>query len=181
MERGAEMEARNRADGTDDVTAFFGRWVGGSNAGDWDAVAAMITDEAELRDPLIATPVRGREAFLERARAQYEPFPDGELHIVGAPFVAVDGREIAYRWRFTGTHLRPVRPPGFAPTGRPVSVDGASVLRLVDGRVASVELLFDTTDVARQLLAAPPAGSRLEVAVAAAQRVRARWARRRRR
>lgn len=179
MGHGAEIEARNRAEGTDDVRGFFARWIRCSNAGDWDAVDAMITDDAELRDPMLVVPVRGRGAFLERARAQYEPFPDGEVHIVGDPFVAVDGREVAYRWRFTGTHLRPVRPPGFAPTGRPVAVDGMSVLRLVEGRVASVQLVFDTTDVARQLLAAPPAGSRLEVAVAAAQRIRARSARRR--
>lgn len=181
MDHGAEIEARNRADGTDDVREFFARWIGCSNARDWDAVDAMITDDAELRDPMVAAPVRGREAFLERARAQYEPFPDGEVHLVGDPFVAVDGREVAYLWRFTGTHLRPVRPPGFAPTGRQVAIDGTSVLRLVDGRVASVQLVFDTTDVARQLLAAPPAGSRLEVAIAAAQRIRARSARRRRR
>ncbi len=162
----------------DEVRGFFTRWLELSNAGDWDAVAAMMHPEIVLRDPMMAEPARGKDAALARARGQYEPFPDGRATMVGEPFVAVDGPELAYRWRFTGTHLRPVDPPGFAPTGLGVEVDGTSVLRFDGPRVVAATLFFDTTQVARQLLAAPRAGGRLEHAVALGQRLRVGFRRR---
>lgn len=54
-------------------------------------------------------------------------------------------------------------PPGFAPTGNHVEVEGTSVLRFHDREVIEATLYFDTTQVARQLLAAPREGRRLEV------------------
>jgi hypothetical protein len=158
----------------DEVETFFDAWVGHSNAGRWDDVASMMHPDIAYADPMSAEPARGRAAAVSRARQQYAPFPDGVVELVGAPFVATTGGELAYRWRFGGTHERPVVPPGFAPTGLRVTVEGASVLRLADGLVTAATLYFDATDVARQLLAAPPAGSRLELIIAAGQRVRVR-------
>lgn len=169
-----------------EVEAFFDGWVGHSNAGRWDAVASMMHPDVVYADPMSPEPARGRAAAIARAQQQYAPFPDGVVALVGAPFVATTGSELAYRWRFTGTHERPVVPPGFAPTGLRVTVEGTSVLRLADGLVIADTLYFDATDVARQLLAAPPAGSPLERVIAVTQRVRvairdgrARWRRRR--
>lgn len=73
---------------------------------------------------------------------------------------------------------RAVDPPGFAPTGRRVEIEGCSVLRFRDRQVVDVRLFFDTTDAARQLLAAPAAGSPLERVAVLAQRPRAWWSRR---
>ena len=128
----------------DEVRSFFTRWLDGSNAGAWDTVAAMMHPRIELIDPMLPTAARGRTASLERAKAQYAPFPDGRVTMVGSPFVSLDRPEIAYRWRFEGTHLRRIDPPGFSPTGREVAVDGSSVLELRDGQVLRVALFFDT-------------------------------------
>lgn len=156
----------------DEVRGFFDAWITSSNAGDWDAVATLMHADVVIADPMYGEPAVGRPAALERVREQYAPFPDGAIAMVGDPFVALDEPELAYRWRFTGTHRRRIDPPGFAATGLPVTLDGTSVLRFVDGLVASVTLSFDTTTVARQLLAAPPAGSPLERGIALAQRAR---------
>lgn len=157
-----------------EVETFFAAWVGHSNAGRWDDVASMMHPAIAYADPMSAEPARGRAAAVARAQQQFAPFPDGVVELVGAPFVATSGSELAYRWRFSGTHERPVVPPGFAPTGLRVTVEGASVLQLVDGLVIAATLYFDATDVARQLLAAPPAGSPLEHVIAGAQRIRVR-------
>lgn len=162
----------------DEVRGFFTRWLEHSNDGDWEAVAALMHPDIVLTDPMMAEPARGRDAALARARGQYEPFPDGHVVMIGEPFVAVEGPELAYRWRFSGTHLRRIDPPGFAPTGLPVVVEGTSVLRFDGHCVVAASLFFDTTEVARQLLAAPPAGGRLERTVALGQRIRV-WVRRR--
>lgn len=153
---------------------FFRRWITSGNDGDWDRMAGLLHDDVVVEDPMASHPVRGVRDALARVQAQYAPFPDGTIEMLGAPFVSVDEPELAYRWQFTGTSTRRIDPPGFAPTGLPVRLRGTSVLRFQDRRVIRVALFFDTTDVARQLLAAPPAGSRLEHAVAAAQRLRVR-------
>jgi hypothetical protein len=58
------------------------RWVGGSNAGDWEAVGEMMHPAIAIRDPMMGAPARGRRDALERAKGQYAPFPDG---VVDAP------------------------------------------------------------------------------------------------
>jgi predicted ester cyclase len=157
-----------------ETRTFFDRWIGSSNRGEWDELATMMHDEILITDPMMPEPAEGKVAAIERARAQYEPFPDGVVTMIGDPFVALDQPELAYRWRFTGTHLRAVKSPGFAPSGRSVEVDGCSVLRFRHGHVVAVDLFFDTTSVARQLLAAPLAGSPMESVIALSQRLRVR-------
>lgn len=162
--------------GRDEASAeqFFRDWLDVSNRGDWAAFERMLHDEVTLLDPLLPEPARGQAAVVARARGQYLPFPDGRAEKLGAALTAEGGTRLAYRWRFTGTHTRPIDPPGFAPTGNRISLDGMSLLELDDGLVRSVELFFDTTAVARQVGAAPPPGSRLERGVVLAQRLRAR-------
>jgi ketosteroid isomerase-like protein len=108
----------------EDVRAFFTAWIESNNGGDWDRVAQLVHPHVVLLDPMTPEPARGRAATVLRAKAQYEPFPDGRVEMIGDAFVSLAGDELAYRWRFVGTHLRPVHPPGFAPTGRRVGIEG---------------------------------------------------------
>ena len=162
----------------EDVRKFFGDWLDRADAGDWDGFARLLHPDVVLTDPMMPEPARGRAEALERARGQYEPFPDGRMEMLGDPFVSLEEPELSYRWRFVGTHLRAIDPPGFAPTGQRVEIEGVSVLRFRDQLVVEVRLFFDATDAARQLLAAPPIGSPIERVVVLAQRTRARSSRR---
>lgn len=162
----------------DDVRVFFTTWIDSNNNGDWDSVAQLLHPDVVLVDPMTPQPARGRAAGVARARAQYAPFPDGRIETIGSAFVSLDEPELSYRWRFVGTHLRPVRPPGFAATGRRVAIEGTSVLRFRDHLVVDVRVFFDATDAARQMLAAPRAGSPLERVVVLSQRLRAKTRRR---
>lgn len=161
-----------------DVRAFFTAWIGHGNAGEWDRFVTMMHPDIVLADPMMVEPARGRAQAFNRAKAQYAPFPDGRLEMLGDPFVSLEEPELAYRWRFVGTHLGAIDPPGFAPTGRRVEIEGTSVLRFRDQQVVDVRLFFDATEAARQLLAAPSADSPLEHIAVLAQRLRARWSRR---
>lgn len=163
-----------RAPRTDtEVRVFFHGWLDGSNAGDWATVAALMHPEIALWDPMMAAPARGRGDALERVKAQYAPFPDAQVEMLGDPFVSLGEPELAYRWRFTGTHLGPIDPPGFAPTGLPVESEGVSVLRFEGALVREATLFLDAAGFARQILAAPPAGSPLERGMVISQRLRA--------
>jgi predicted ester cyclase len=172
------MDAYGASSLPEDARAFFAAWIGHGNAGEWGRFATMMHPDIVLADPMMAEPARGREQAFDRARAQYAPFPDGRLEMIGDPFVSLEEPEFAYRWRFLGTHLHAIDPPGFAPTGRRVEIEGTSVLRFRDQQVVDVRLFFDATDAARQLLAAPSAGSPLEQLAVLVQRLRAWWSRR---
>jgi predicted ester cyclase len=162
-----------------EVRDFFGGWLDGSNAGDWETVAALMHPDIVLSDPMMVAPARGRRDALDRVKGQYAPFPDALVEMLGDPFVSLSEPELVYRWRFSGTHLEPIVPPGFAATGRRVEADGVSVLRFEGGLVREATLIFDATDVARQILAAPPAGSAVERGIVLGQRLRAGLHRRR--
>jgi hypothetical protein len=71
-----------------------------------------------------------------------------------------------------------VEPPGFAPTGRRMQVDGVDLWRMRDGRIARYRAFYDVTDLARQLGIVPPSGSRAERMTVALQHFQARFLRR---
>lgn len=177
-ERGEALDTHDAPGLPDDARGFFTAWTGHANAGEWDRFATMMHPDIVLTDPMMVEAARGCEPVLDRVKAQYTPFPDGRMEMIGDPFVSLEEPELAYRWRFLGTHLRAIDPPGFAPTGRRVEIEGTSVLRFRDQQVVDVRLFFDATDAARQLLAAPSAGSPLEQVAVLAQRLRALWSRR---
>jgi hypothetical protein len=52
----------------------------------------------------------------------------------------------------TATNLGPLDPPGFAPTGRRLEVQGVDMLDFRDGQVSSIRTYFDVLRAAEQLL-----------------------------
>lgn len=178
IQRSDALDTHDARSLPDDARAFFAAWIGHANAREWGRFVTMMHPDIVLTDPMMVEPARGRAPALVRVKAQYTPFPDGRMEVVGDPFVSLEEPELAYRWRFLGTHLHGIDPPGFAPTGRRVEIEGTSVLRFRDQQVVDVRLFFDATEAARQLLAAPSAGSPVERVAVLAQRLRAWWSRR---
>jgi ketosteroid isomerase-like protein len=95
------------------------------------------------------------------------------------PHRSVQGDQVAWRRRMRGTMTGPLDPPGFAPAGRAMEVEGVDLWTLRDGRISGYRAFYDTNDLARRLGIAPPAGSRAEQAMVALQRLQARGLRRR--
>jgi len=85
----------------------------------------------ELYDPGFTGGNYGGVPGLKAAVTSYrKSFPD--LHFTIEDAVA-EGERIAYRWIARGTHQGEFA--GIAPTDRPITVTGITILRIVDGKI----------------------------------------------
>jgi steroid delta-isomerase-like uncharacterized protein len=166
---------------TFDLAAFCARYQAAWNDHDPAAMAALLTDDIVWEDPALGEPACGVAAVQEFMRGSWIGFPDLRFDESDHPHRTAGGDQIAWRWRMRGTMTGPLDPPGFAPTGQAMEVEGVDLWTLRDGRICRYRAFYDMNDVARQLGIAPPAGSRGEKAMVALQRLQARAAARRRR
>jgi predicted ester cyclase len=106
-------------------------------------------------------------------------FPDLRFAEPDPPFLTERGDQVMWAWRMTGTFTgRPIDPPGFAPTGRAMSVLGVDLWIMRDGRIADYTAVYDANDLARQLGIVPEPGSSVERGMVAMQKLQARFMRR---
>lgn len=131
----------------------------------------------EFTDPAIGT-VHGRAAVADWLRTCVRAFPDYRFEEPEPAYLARDGTKAILPWRMLGTNTGPIDPPGFAPTGRPLVLDGVDHWWFRDGLVARYRADYDSTGMARQLGLVPERGSRGERAMVRLQRLSARLKRR---
>ena len=163
---------------TGDLGAFTTGYLAAWNGRDSSAVAPFVTEDVEWHDPVLPAPARGLpevQAFMEDS---WRAFPDLRFTEPDPPHLSTTGDLVAWAWRMEGTMQGPIEPPGFAPTGRRMAVDGVDLWRMRDGRIAHYRAFYDMTELARQLGIMPPAGSRAEKATVGLQRLQARLLRR---
>jgi steroid delta-isomerase-like uncharacterized protein len=161
-----------------DLPAFCARYLAAWNDHDPPAMAALLTDDIVWEDPALPAPARGVAAVQDFMRAGWRGFPDLRFDATDTPHLTAGGDQVAWRWRMRGTMTGPLDPPGFAPTGRAMEVEGVDLWELRDGRIARYRAFYDLNDMARQLAIAPAPGSRGEKAMVALQRLQARMLRR---
>lgn len=139
--------------------------------GRFDLVDQLVSPDATNHDP--AQPPRlqglrgpeGQRRIVEMYRAA---FPDVRLTV---DEVVEAGDTVALRWHAEGTHRGELE--GLAPTGVRVTVTGMSFDRWRDGKLVETWTEWDNLGLARQLGAAPPAGSPVEKVGVAVQRLMA--------
>lgn len=121
---------------------YFTAW----NDRDGDAIAACFARDGEYSDPLAGDHLTG-DAIAAYARSIWEAFPDLQIQVIHSSNC---GRgSIVAQWIIRGTHAGVFR--GHAPTGRALSLAGASFIRQGDGGVTSAQSYFDTGAIRRQL------------------------------
>ena len=160
-----------------ELRGFVQRYLDAWNSCDTDAMAQLITEDIEWADPALPEPARGVPAVQEFMRASSRAFPDLRFGEPDPPALAVTGDVVLWGWCMEGTHRGALDPPGFAPTGRAMRVDGFDQWTMRDGRIARYRAFYDMNDVARQLGIVPAPGSRAERGMVALQRLQARLSR----
>jgi steroid delta-isomerase-like uncharacterized protein len=165
-------------DGAVDLRGFVDRYVAAWNGCDTAAIAALVTDDIVWADPAMPEPARGVPAVQQFMRDSFRAFPDLRFGEPSPPVLAVTGDLVLWGWHMEGTNRGPIDPPGFAPTGRAMHVEGVDQWTMRDGRIARYRAIYDMNDLARQLGIVPAPGSRGEKVMAALQRLQARLARR---
>jgi steroid delta-isomerase-like uncharacterized protein len=157
---------------------FADRYLEAWNERDPGRMAPLVTDDVVWTDPALPEPARGVAAVQEFMRTSWRAFPDLRFEEPSPSHLSISGDTVAWTWRMHGTMTGPVEPPGFAPTGRPMTIDGVDLWIMRGERIAIYRAFYDLTDLTRQLGILPAAGSRAERATVALQRLQARLQRR---
>ena len=160
-----------------DLQEFTERYAAAWNGCDTDAMAELITDDIVWVDPALPEPARGIPAVQEFMRTSFQAFPDLRFSEPDSPHLSVNGDLVAWAWSMEGTFRGPIDPPGFAPTGKRMKVDGVDLWLMRDGRIADYRAFYDLNDMVRQLGILPDPGSRAERMTVALQRLQVRFQR----
>ncbi|HEY1276595.1 MAG TPA: nuclear transport factor 2 family protein [Thermoleophilaceae bacterium] len=153
------------------VEDFVQQWAAAWNSHRPDRLLALMTEDIVYDDSAWPHTMRGHadvRGFLESA---WTAFPDLRFEESEGPYIAPGQPKAAFQWIGKATHTGPLNPPGLAPTGRSIEFPGADFHEYRDGRVCRLTIVFDMTDVSRQLGLMPKPGSRMEKMGAAAQRL----------
>ena len=156
---------------------FAERYVEAWNSHDAEQVVPLVTHDIVWLDPALPEPARGVAEVKEFMHTSWAAFPD--LRFTPGP-MWLDPHEdsMTWAWRMEGTHSGPLEPPGFAPTGRRIDIDGIDVWDFEEGRIGRYRAYYDMALVARQLGMMPTPGSRGERVGVMLQRAQARFVRR---
>lgn len=156
---------------------FSHRWLEAWNNHDGEALAQLVAEDVEFFDPAIGT-VHGRPPVAEWVRQCSRAFPDYRFEEPEPGYIAQDRPKAIVPWLMRGTNSGPIDPPGFAPTGKPIVLEGVDHWWFRDGLVQRYRADYDSLGLMRQLGIVAAPGSRGERAMVALQRFSARFGRR---
>lgn len=116
------------------------------NRGDVSLVDELHTPDFTDHDPANPWVPPGPEGMRQKVEAYRAAFPDLQFAMEK---VLSAGDHVVTHWRCRGTHLGEVL--GLAPTGSSIEIEGISIFRLENGRVAEQTLVWDALGMLRQL------------------------------
>jgi SnoaL-like polyketide cyclase len=158
---------------------FCERWHAAWNSHEPREVAALCTDDVEWEQSSTPPLPRGYEGAAVVIEQLHRAFPDFTFAETEAPYASFERPKAIVPWRFTGTMMGPLDPPGLAPIGTRVEFEGDDHWEFRGEVVSRCRVLYDVNDLAVKLGAAPAPGSRGERFGAFLQRLQARSLRRR--
>jgi steroid delta-isomerase-like uncharacterized protein len=122
------------------------------NQGCYEVCDEIVAEDFLELDPLLGQR-QGREGLKEIIAMMRSAFPD--IHWVTDESVS-SGDKVVTRFTWTGTQRGDFL--GIPATGRPVTIKGVVIDRLVNGRMTDSRILMDTFGMMMQLgVIAPPA------------------------
>jgi steroid delta-isomerase-like uncharacterized protein len=125
------------------VRRYFNSWI----ANDTDALGTIMAADVVdyTADPGQQPGIPGYHDMYRRWHAAFPAF-ESVIHDMIA-----EGDQVVTRWTFRGRHLGEYA--GVAPTGRPVTLDAVSIVRLRDGRICEERFIADIGGMIQELRA----------------------------
>ena len=153
---------------------FLERWVDAWRSHEPERLLDLMTDDIVYDDSAWPETMRGKDDVREFLEQTWRAFPDLEF----------DGDRRRRWWPTTaraprsGGRARAPTParstrPGIPATGKRIEFEGADFHEYRDGKVAKLRIVFDMSDLSRQLGLLPGPGSAGEKAMVAVAKVRA--------
>jgi steroid delta-isomerase-like uncharacterized protein len=116
------------------------------NKGDIALIDELYTADVVRHECDMPEDVIGRDAFKTMLKDIRTAFPDLNLAM---DELIIKGNNIVMRWTWKGTNTGPMA--GQPPTGKKIQVPGASIVRIVDGKVAEVWDYYNQAVLLQQL------------------------------
>jgi steroid delta-isomerase-like uncharacterized protein len=116
------------------------------NTHDADRVAKFYTPDFEGADVAQPHPQRGLKELRQTLNRYWQAFPD--LHFT-AESIIIQEEQVALAWLARGTHQG--RLMNIPPTGRPIQVQGVSLLTLSNGKIKKATYIWDVAGLLRHL------------------------------
>ena len=137
--------------------AIARRYFEGLLNGDLGLVDDLVAEDVRFYGPSYwGEPIVGRDGFRGFVSYLRSAFPDIAFTVHEE---VADDRRVATRFSFAATHAGEWM--GIAPTGRRVTLPGADMFLIADGRIAEIRVYYDTLGLMEQLgVAAPVAAAR---------------------
>ena len=132
------------------------------NSHEPDQLLALMTDDVVYDDASWPKQMHGRADVREFLESTWRAIPDLTFEHVHGPLLDPTASRVGSLWHATGTDTGVWDPPGLAPSGRQISFDGADFEELRDGRICSMQVIYDVAGIMRQLGVLPQSGSRGE-------------------
>jgi steroid delta-isomerase-like uncharacterized protein len=113
---------------------------------DLDAAAKFISDDYRLHGPFRTSSQKGPGAFKE-AQGDYLRAMRDHSATIDDQFA--EGDKVVTRWTATGCQTKDM--PGIPDKGKCFKIDGITISRVSEGKIAEEWTEWDTADFARQL------------------------------
>jgi len=120
------------------------------NSRDQSVVDELIAPNRRNIDPNLADLGIGPEGYKRLVALYTSAFPDGRLTLHDT---ISEEDKVVMSWNFTGTHKGDLR--GIAPTNKKVSIDGITISRHANGKIAESQVSWDALGMLQQLGVVP--------------------------
>ena len=154
--------------------SLFERNFGLLNEHDVRHVPTIFAEDVVFQDDAWPQTIEGHRDMEGFLTSLWRAIPDFRFELIEGPYLGEDGHRAAVRVRVGGTASGSFDPPGYAPTGTPVTTEFGGFYEFEGDRVKRARIIVNMNDVGIQVGAAPAPGTRSERLVVRLQHVKAR-------
>jgi steroid delta-isomerase-like uncharacterized protein len=138
------------------------RWMDAWNRKDADALLELVTDDIAYDDPAWPETLHGKEGVRTFVEFCWRGMPDMRFSEPMGMFFPEDGQRMIVPWHMEATFTGAMDPPGYAPTGHRIAIDGIDVWEVRGDKVCRYWAYYDAMEIGRQTGILPAHGSRGE-------------------